>query len=89
MTMPSKSLGYSRDELVGRYVWEFDPDFPVEAWPQLWRGSGKPGWVNIETRPPAQKRDDFPGRGDRQFTLVSDGEEYSFTFVQDITNASG
>lgn len=80
----SKSLGYSRDELVGRYVWEFDPDFPVEAWPQLWAGLRQTGVVNIETRHRRKNGTIFPVEVTGNY-IVSDGEEYSFTFVQDIT----
>ncbi|MGL1932312.1 MAG: transporter substrate-binding domain-containing protein [Desulfotalea sp.] len=30
-----KSLGYSSEELLTMFIWEFDPDFPAEKWPEF------------------------------------------------------
>ncbi len=31
-----EKLGYTREELVGMRVWEWDPLFPKEVWPTFW-----------------------------------------------------
>ncbi|MDU0112907.1 PAS domain S-box protein [Psychrosphaera aquimarina] len=30
-------LGYKREELIGKKVWEWDPLFPKEVWPTFWK----------------------------------------------------
>jgi len=79
-----QGLGYSRDELIGKYVWEFDPDFPPDAWSPMWAGIKKTGLFNIETRHRRKDGTVFPVEVIGNY-IVSEGEEYSFTFVQDIT----
>lgn len=77
-------LGYSREELVGMYPWEFDPDFPPEAWPSMWETLKKNGIINIETRHRRKDGTIFPVAVTGNYISHLD-EEYSFTFVQDIT----
>ena len=79
-----QSLGYSREELISKYVWEFDPDFPPEAWPLMWEGLRKTKVIKIETRHQRKNGTIFPVEiiGN---VIHSEGEEFSFTFVQDIT----
>jgi len=78
------SLGYSREELIGRCVWEFDPDFPPEAWPPMWEGLKKTGAVFIESHHRRKDGTLFPVEITGNY-ICADGEEYSFAFVQDIT----
>jgi diguanylate cyclase (GGDEF)-like protein/PAS domain S-box-containing protein len=79
-----QALGYTRDEMVGRYVWEFDPDFPPEAWPPMWEGLKKTGVVYIESRHQRKDGTIFPIEITGNYISTND-DEYSFTFVQDIT----
>lgn len=79
-----QSLGYTKEELTGRYVWEFDPDFPPEAWPPMWEGLQKTGIVYIESRHQRKDGTIFPIEVVGNY-FAADGEEYSFVFVQDIT----
>ena len=79
-----ESLGYSRDEMIGRYVWEFDPDFPPEAWPSMWEGLKKTGVVYIESRHQRKDGTIFPIEVTGNYISANE-EEYSFVFVQDIT----
>lgn len=79
-----QSLGYEREELIGRYVWEFDPDFPPEAWPPMWEGLKKTGIVYIETRHQRKDGSTFPIEVTGNYISAGE-EEYSFVFVQDIS----
>ena len=79
-----RSLGYTKDELVGMYPWEFDPDFPASAWPNVWNKLLKNEVVNIETRHRRKDGTIFDVDVTGHYISVN-GEEFSFTFVQDIT----
>lgn len=78
------ALGYTREELIGMYPWQFDPDFPAQAWPDVWSNLKKNGIINIETR--HRRKDgsllnvDVTGH-----YITFNDEEFSFSFVQDIT----
>lgn len=79
-----KSLGYSRDELIGLYPWDFDPDFQEAQWPEVWNHLQNHEVFNLETR--HQRKDgsimevEITGH-----YITHQGSEYSFTFVQDIS----
>lgn len=77
-------LGYSREELTGMYPWQFDPDFPADAWSGVWSDLKKNGIVNIETR--HRRKDGSILNVDVTGNYITlNGEEFSFSFVQDIT----
>lgn len=79
-----QSLGYSREELTSMYIWEYDPDFPPDAWPSLWENLRKTRTVNIESRHRRKDGTTFPIE---VFGNMVDyeGEEFSFTIIKDIT----
>lgn len=79
------SLGYSKDELIGMYPWEFDPDFSASAWPILWDNLLKDEVINSESR--HQRKDGTIYDIDITAHYITfNGEEFSFTFVQDISD---
>jgi len=79
-----QNLGYSRKELIGMNVWDFDPDFPAEAWSPMWEGLLQTKVVNIETR--HQRKDGTIFPVEVVGNIINDGGDvYSFVFVQDIT----
>lgn len=80
-----ESLGYSKNELVGLYPWDFDPDFKLEYWPDVWNKLLKHEIVHIPTR--HRRKDGTLIDVEVTGHYVSHGtEEFSFVFVQDITN---
>ncbi|HEU4709288.1 MAG TPA: EAL domain-containing protein [Methylophilaceae bacterium] len=79
-----QSLGYNREELIGRHVWEFDPDFPPEAWAPMWEGLKRNGVVFIESRHRRKDGSIFPIEVTGNY-IHAGGEEYTFCFVQDIS----
>lgn len=79
-----ESLGYSREELIGMHPWDFDPDFPAEAWPGVWQRLLKNEIVNIETRHRRKDGSIFNVDVTGHY-IFCNGEEFSFVFVQDTT----
>ena len=79
-----QSLGYSQEELIGMHVWEFDPNFPMDAWPSLWTELKKTGIVNLETHHRRKDGSIFPVEVAGNI-IATEGEDYSFVFVHDIT----
>jgi diguanylate cyclase (GGDEF)-like protein/PAS domain S-box-containing protein len=76
-----QSLGYSFDELVGLYVWDFDPDFPPEAIGPTWALVKQQGAYHIQTRHRRKDGTIFPV----EVTANYLNEEHNFCSVQDIT----
>lgn len=79
-----QSLGYDREELVGMWLWEFDPSFPSEAWPPMWEHLKANGAIQIETQHRRKDGTTFPVEVNASY-ISHNGEEYSFSFVQDIS----
>ena len=78
------ALGYTYEELVGRHIWDFDPDFSLPDWGPMWEVLRQNGIVHIETRHRRKDGTLFPVSVTGNY-ISQHGKEYSFTFVQDIT----
>ena len=57
-----RELGYERDELIGKFVWEWNPLFPKEAWPGFWQEFMDKKSICFETQHQRKKRDDISNR---------------------------
>jgi diguanylate cyclase (GGDEF)-like protein/PAS domain S-box-containing protein len=79
------SLGYSRDELVGMYVWEFDPDFKPSDQPQFWVSVKKDGFFTLETKHKRKDGTVFPVEVAANYISVGNIEQV-FCVVHDLTN---
>ncbi len=44
-----KSLGYTQDELLGKFVWEWDPNVSEEMWPGLWAETMEKKHLHFQT----------------------------------------
>jgi len=78
------SLGYTRQELIGKYPWDFDPDFKSHDWPGVWSHLQQHEVVHLETR--HRRKDGSVFDVDVTGNYISyKGEEFSFVFVQDIS----
>lgn len=79
-----KSLGYSREELVGMNVSEIDPDFPSKHWGHHLLELKRFGSTILESRHKTKNGRIFPIEV-RVFNITFDGKRYYCAFVRDIT----
>lgn len=80
-----QSLGYAKDELIGMYVWDFDPDFGQEAQYQFFNDIKQNGMSIFESRHRRKDGTIFPVEvAANYFSLGNEG--LVFCSVQDITN---
>ncbi len=78
------SQGYQRSELIGNYVWDFDPDFPRPLWASWWENLKQKKVDNFESRHRRKDGSVFPVEVSANY-ISHNGEECIFVFVQDIT----
>ncbi len=77
-------LGYSKAELLEMYPWDFDPDFPAEAWQATWNNLTVKKTASIETRHQSKNGAIFNVEVTAHY-ISTEGSEYSFCIVKDIT----
>jgi PAS domain S-box-containing protein len=78
------SLGYSRDELRGMAIFDFDPEYSPEDWADGISMMKQTGPNTIETRHQSKNGHIFPVQVIKK--LIQFGEKkYNIAFVQDIT----
>ncbi|WP_319407330.1 PAS domain S-box protein [uncultured Desulfosarcina sp.] len=79
-----RALGYSREELMRMSVADIDPEFPMEAWPQIWNEMREKKHLVLQTSHRAKDGHVYPVEIQANFVEV-DGCEYNCTFARDIT----
>jgi PAS domain S-box-containing protein len=79
-----RSLGYTRQELIGKYTWDIDPAFPLETQPQAWEDVRKAGIVRIESTHRRKDGSYLPVEVTSNYFSFKD-EQYALAFAQDIT----
>jgi len=77
-------LGYSRDELLGMCVWDFDPTYSPEIWLASFSDLKKNGFLTFETKHRTRDGVVFPVEITSNY-FEYEGKEYCFAFVRDIT----
>lgn len=80
----SRSLGYAREALVGKYVWEIDPDFCPEHWAEHWERLRREKTITLESRHRRSDGTIFPVEVIGNY-IVYDGQEHDFAYARDIT----
>jgi PAS domain S-box-containing protein len=78
-----RSLGYSREELLGLRVHDIDPNMPRERWAEHWRETKQRGSCTIETQHRRKDGRLFPVEVRINF-VEFEGQEYHCTFASDI-----
>ncbi|MHC4270912.1 MAG: PAS domain S-box protein [Planctomycetota bacterium] len=79
------SLGYSRQELLSMTVYDIDPNFPAEAWPDHWSEIKEKGSLTIESTHKSKEGKDIPVVIAANY-IEYDGKEYNCAFARDITD---
>ena len=80
----SRSLGYSRGELLSLTVHDIDPNYPPETWPEVWRALKHSGSLTLQTELRAKDGRIFPVEVTANYLKVN-GKEYNCSVARDIT----
>ena len=79
-----QSLGLAREEMIGKRVWDYDPDFTAEKWAGAWNALKQVGVLNMESHHRRKDGTVFPVEVTANY-INHNGKEYSFAFVHDIS----
>ncbi len=79
-----RTLGYSREELVGMSMPDIDPTHPPEVFAEHWRNLRKHGSITMESLHRAKDGRVYPVEIRANY-VVFDGREYNCAFVTDIS----
>ncbi|EKD27709.1 MAG: multi-sensor hybrid histidine kinase [uncultured bacterium] len=79
-----KRLGYNREELLKLKVWDFDPNFPKEAWPSHWTEVKTKKTFKFESLHRTKDGIDFPVEILINYVEYS-GNSINCGFVRDIS----
>lgn len=79
-----QGLGLSRQELIGKHVWDFDPDHDAKDWIDVWRAIKEQKLLSLETRHRRKDGTIFPVEATGTY-VVFEGEEQAFVFAHDIS----
>jgi len=77
-------LGYTREELLAMHVWDIDPDFPEERWPDHWGALKAQRSLTFEGRHRAKGGRVFPVEISANYSEYR-GKAYNLALVRDIT----
>ncbi|MDD2759802.1 MAG: PAS domain-containing protein [Methylomonas sp.] len=78
------SLGYSREEISGLKVWDFDPNLSAAGWDEHWKENKAKGVRTFESLHRRKDGTIFPVELTTNYLAVGE-EEYSFSFCLDIS----
>lgn len=80
----SRMLGYSREELQSKYVYELDPNFSQEEWPKHWQLLQQQKTISFISQ--LQRKDSslVPIEVTLNYLKFND-QEYNFAFARDIS----
>ncbi|MDP3211740.1 PAS domain S-box protein [Methylotenera sp.] len=79
-----QSLGYTKDELIGKHIWDFDPDYAQEMHKTVFEDIKLNGLAIFESRHIRQDGSIFPVEITANY-FTYELEEFVFCSVQDIT----
>ena len=77
-------LGYSHEEFQSMHVYDIDPDFPPEVWPEHWQALKQQQTITFVSRHRTKDGRIIPVELTLNY-LEFNGEEYNFAFARDIT----
>ena len=76
--------GYTREELLAMSIPDFDPDFPVDAWPQHWQELKQAGNLVFESRHNRKDGSIFPVEISANYVKFG-SKEFNVAYVRNIT----
>lgn len=79
-----RALGYTREELLGLHVRDFDPDFPAERWPGHWNELQSKGALAFEGRHKTKNGRLIPIEISANYFEYG-GQGYNLALVRDVT----
>ncbi|MFB2937329.1 PAS domain S-box protein [Aerosakkonemataceae cyanobacterium BLCC-F154] len=77
--------GFTREELLSKYVWEFDPNFPQEAWLTHWKELKKQKTLSFTSEHQGKDGKIIPVEITLNY-LEFNGKEYNFACSRDISD---
>ncbi len=77
-------MGYSREELLGMAVPDFDSNYQMEGWARHWQDLRATGRQRLETQHRAKSGELYPVEVVANY-VVFEGREYNFATVRDIS----
>ncbi|CDH44518.1 PAS domain S-box protein [Candidatus Contendibacter odensensis] len=78
------ALGYSREVLQTMAVWDIDPGFPCERWPDHWRELRQAQMLHLQTTHRRRDGSLIPVEVSVHYVEI-DGNEYNCALVREIT----
>jgi len=78
------SLGYTRDEMLGLSVADYNPHFPLERWPDHWQELKERGALTFETQHRTKDGRLLDVEVSANF-ISYEGQEYNCAIVRDIS----
>ncbi len=78
-----RDSGYSQAEMVGKYVWDFNPDLSLETWGKDWQELKERGSFIFEAININKSGNRYPVEVTLNYFEL-DGEEYHFAFITNI-----
>jgi len=79
-----RNLGYSRDELLQMTIHDFNPEYPVDIWPEHWERIRKHKSLTFESQHRAKDGRMIPVEISTNY-IEYQGQEFNCSFVRDIT----
>ncbi|BAY92895.1 MULTISPECIES: ATP-binding sensor histidine kinase [unclassified Tolypothrix] len=79
-----KGLGYRKEEMISKYIFDFDPVFPKESWPEHWQDICQQGSFTIESYHRHKSGNIYPVEVTVNYVKFKD-KEYNFVFTKDIS----
>lgn len=79
-----KRLEYTREELIGMKVWQWDPLFPQDVWPTFWQELKEKQHLEFETKHQSKSGNVFSVQIKAHYIRYGE-HEVLFAFVSDIT----
>ncbi|BDX05512.1 PAS domain-containing hybrid sensor histidine kinase/response regulator [Planctobacterium marinum] len=83
-TSACQRLDYSPDELMGKFVWDLDPLFPKQVWPEFWREFVAAGHIQFESKHETKWGKIIPVFIRAILVRIGD-EDMQVAFVQDLS----